>query len=125
MAHFARIDKNNIVQSVHVIDNENLLNEHGEEEEVFGIAYLNKIHGVGFTWVQTSYNGNLRKNYAGTGFTYDSERDAFIPPQTYDSWTLDEDTCQWEAPVTYPDAAEGVSYDWNEATTTWDEIEYT
>jgi hypothetical protein len=123
MAHFARIDKNNIVQSVHVIDNENLLNEHGEEEEVFGIAYLNKIHGVGFTWVQTSYNGNLRKNYAGIGFTYDSERDAFIPPQTYDSWTLNENTCQWEPPVEYPDAAKDVSYDWNEDTQTWDEIE--
>jgi hypothetical protein len=121
MSHFARIDKDNIVQSVHVIDNENLLNEQGKEEEDFGIAYLNKIHGVGFTWVQTSYNGNLRKNYAGIGFTYDSERDAFIPPQIYDSWTLNEDTCQWEAPISYPD--DDKMYSWNEETQTWDDVE--
>tara|TARA_Y100001949_G_C15840684_1_gene266152 strand:- start:30 stop:398 length:369 start_codon:yes stop_codon:yes gene_type:complete len=118
MAHFARIDKNNIVQHVCIIDNENLLNENKQEEEDFGIAYLNKIHGVGFTWVQTSYNGNLRKNYAGIGFTYDSERDAFIPPQTYDSWSLNEDTCQWEAPKAYPD--DDKDYEWNEDNETWE-----
>ncbi len=118
MAHFARIDKNNIVQHVCIIDNENLLNENKQEEEDFGIAYLNKIHGVGFTWVQTSYNGNLRKNYAGIGFTYDSERDAFIPPQTYDSWSLNEDTCQWEAPKAYPD--DDNDYEWNEDNETWE-----
>ncbi len=121
MSHFARIDKNNIVRSVYVVDNENLLNEKSIEEEIFGIVYLNKVHGVGFTWVQTSYNGNSRKNYAGIGYTYDNERDAFIPPQTYDSWTLNEDTCQWEAPKAYPDDEK--RYTWNEATTTWDEIE--
>ena len=118
MAHFARIDKNNIVQHVCIIDNENLLNENKQEEEDFGIAYLNKIHGVGSTWVQTSYNGNLRKNYAGIGFTYDSERDAFIPPQIYDSWTLNEDTCQWEAPKAYPD--DDKDYEWNEDNETWE-----
>ena len=100
MAHFARIDKNNIVQSVHVVDNEHLINEHGNEEEAFGIVYLNKVHGVGFTWIQTSYNAKggvhygdvsgsyapdggvaLRKNYAGIGYTYNSGSDAFIAPQ--------------------------------------------
>jgi len=134
MARFARIDKNNTVQSVHVVDNEHLINEHGNEEEDFGITYLNKIHGVGFTWMQSSYNtrggihygsdGNpddkipLRKNHAGPGFTYDKERDAFIPPQIYDSWTLNEDTCQWEAPKAYPD--DDKDYEWNEDNETWE-----
>jgi len=98
MAHFARIDKNNIVKSIHVVDNDNLLNEEGIEEENFGIAYLNKVHGVGFTWMQTSYNNNFRKNYAGIGFSYDKERDAFIPPKPYESWILNEDTYQWDPP---------------------------
>ena len=75
MAHFARIDKDNIVQSVHVVNNEDVLNERGVEEEVFGIVHLNKVHGTGFTWVQTSYNHNFRKQFAGTGFTYDKTND--------------------------------------------------
>ena len=120
MAHFARIDKNNIVRSVHVVDNENLLNEKSIEEEIFGIVYLNKVLGVGFTWVQTSYNGNFRKNYAGIGFTYDNERDAFIPSQPHESWTLNEETCQWEAPTPMTDDEK--QYTWNEATTSWVEI---
>ena len=119
MAHFARIDKNNLVQSVHVVDNENLLNEHGKEEEAFGIAYLNKVHGVGFTWVQTSYNGNFRKNYAGKGYTYDEERDAFIPRKDFDSWTLNEETCRWEPPT--PEPIDKPHY-WDESTTSWKEI---
>ena len=121
MAHFARLDKNNIVKSVHVVDNEHLLNEEGIEEEVFGIVYLNKVHGVGFTWVQTSYNGNFRKNYAGKGYTYDEERDAFIPPKTFDSWILNDDTCVYDPPVEYPD--DGKMYQWNEDTTSWDEVD--
>ena len=80
MAHFARIDKNNIVQKVIVVDNIELLNESGNEEEDFGIVFLNNLFGAGFTWVQTSYNGNFRKNYAGVGYTYDKTRDAFIEP---------------------------------------------
>jgi hypothetical protein len=130
MARFARIDKDNIVQSVHVVDNNHLLNEHGVEEEVFGIAYLNNVHGVGFTWVQTSYNTNggvhrlggtpFRKNHAGMGYLYDTDRDAFIPPNPFPSWILDEDTCQYVAPIPLPlDKA----YIWNEDTTTWDERE--
>ena len=122
MAHFARIDKNNIVKSVHVVDNTHLLNEEGIEEEDFGIAYLNKLHGFGFNWVQTSKNKTFRKNYAGIGFTFDKSRDAFILPKSmYDSWVLNEDTCQWESPVTKPN--NGKNYNWNEDTTTWDEVE--
>ena len=121
MAHFARIDENNIVQRVHTLDNKMLLNEDGLEEEAVGIAFLNKIHGDGITWVQTSYNDNFRKNYAGKGYTYDEGRDAFIPPKTYASWTLNESTCQWNPPTSYPD--DGKAYVWNEDTTSWKEWE--
>ena len=117
MAHFARVDKNNIVRAVHVVDNENILNENGIEEEDFGIAYLNKIHGTGLTWIQTSINDNFRIRFAGVGDTYDKEQDAFIPPKPYPSWGLNEDTYQWEAPVSYPD--DGGNYSWNEDTQTW------
>jgi hypothetical protein len=123
MAHFARIDRNNIVKSIHVVDDEHLINEDEEEEEDFGIAYLNKIYGVGFTWVQSSKDGSFRKNQAGKGYTYDRERDAFIAAKTsyLDSWVLNENTCQWEAPVAYPN--DGKVYGWNENTQTWDEQE--
>ena len=120
MAHFARIDKNNIVQSVHVVDNFYMLNEAKVEEESFGIAHLNKIVGTGHIWVQFSYNGNFRKNPAAIGMTYDKTRDAFIDPKPYDSWTLNEETCVWEPPVAYPDIEK--SYTWNEDTKSWDLI---
>ena len=119
MAHFARIDKNNIVQKVIVVDNRELLNESGNEEEDFGIVFLNNLFGAGFTWVQTSYNGNFRKNYAGVGYTYDKTRDAFIEPKPFDSWTLNEDTCKWEPPVSKPDDKQ---CHWNENTKAWEEI---
>ncbi len=135
MANFARVDKNNIVQAVIVVDNKDLLNEHEVGEEAFGINFLNNLFGVGFTWVQTSYNtyGGVhyeenervpdggtpfRKNYAGIGFTYDSVRDAFIAPKAYDSWVLNEDTCCYEAPEAYPD--DGKAYIWDEAGGKWD-----
>ena len=133
MARFAKVDKDNIVQTVHVVENKNLLNDQGEEEEVIGINFLIKVHGeeIGFTWIQSSYNTRggvhsdgktpFRKNHAGIGFTYDETRDAFIPPKPYDSWTLNEDTCIWDPPVAYPD--DGKKYVWNEDTQAWDEIE--
>ena len=71
-------------------------------------------------WIQTSYNGNIRKNYAGIGYTYDPQRDAFIAPKQYESWILNEDTCRWEAPVAYP--TDGKIYKWNEDNQSWDEI---
>lgn len=120
MAHFAKLDSNNIVETVHVVDNENLLNENGVEEEAIGIAYLNNVHGEVSTWVQTSYNSKFRKNYAGIGYSYDASKDAFIGPKPYPSWVLNEDTCQWKSPVEYPE--DGKRYDWNEGTTSWDEI---
>ena len=87
---------------------------------VFYVKYLKNLYGQTFNWVQTSYNANIRKNYAGIGYTYDEDRDAFIPPQPYNSWTLNEDTCQWEAPSAYPD--DGKRYNWNEETTSWKEV---
>ena len=130
MAHFAKVDKNNIVQTVNVVTNKHMINEQGVEDEDTGIAHLNKVHGEGLTWVQTSYNTYggkhehggtpFRKNYAGIGHTYDASRDAFIPAKPYDSWTLNEDTCQWSAPTAKPDDSK--FYKWNEGTTSWDEV---
>tara|TARA_Y100000758_G_C15666710_1_gene280478 strand:- start:102 stop:422 length:321 start_codon:yes stop_codon:yes gene_type:complete len=106
MAHFAKIDSNSIVTDV-IVSEKDFINS--------GLV------GDEFLWVQTSYNNNFRKNFAGIGFTYDKTRDAFIPPQPYTSWILNEDTCRYEAPVTYPD--DGKKYEWDEATTNWKEIE--
>ena len=102
MSHFAEINSDNIVQRV-IVAEQNFINS--------GAV------GDSFNWVQTSYNGNFRKNYAGTGYTYDKSKDAFIAPQPYASWTLVEATCQWEAPVAYPD--DGKMYTWDEDTTAW------
>ena len=110
MAHFAEIDETNTVLQVIVVSNNELL-DHGLESEAKGIAFCQSLFGG--NWVQTSYNGNMRKNYAGIGFTYDLVRDAFIPPKPFNSWVLDEDTCQWQPPVPYP--AEGGPYIWDEA----------
>ena len=120
MAHFAELGLNSKVTSVHVVDNENLLDDDGNEQEQIGIDYLTKVHGH-TSWVQTSYNNTIRKNYAGIGYTYDSDRDAFIPPKLYPSWLLDEPTCTWEAPVPYPN--DDNAYEWNEQTQTWYAVE--
>lgn len=108
MSHWAEIDENNIVTRV-------LVGNNSEPDE--GEAFMNSLGG---TWVKTSYNGTIRKNYAGIGYSYDAERDAFIAPKPYDSWTLDEDTCRWEAPVAYP--TDGKVYTWNEDNTNWEEV---
>ena len=118
MAHFAEIDENNSVQRVIVVHNNELLDENGEEKEALGVAFCKNL--LGGTWLQTSYNKNMRKNFAGIGFTYDSVRDAFIPPKPYDSWVLDEATCLWEAPVAYP--SDENYYEWDETNTRWVEM---
>ena len=105
MSHWAEIDENNIVLRV-------LVGNNSEPDE--GEAFMNSLGG---TWVKTSYNGTIRKNYAGIGMSYDAERDAFIAPQPYPSWILDEETCRWEAPVAYP--TDGIMYVWDEETTDW------
>ena len=120
MAHFAKLDSTNNVIGVHVLNNEVITDADGNEQEQLGINFLTQ-HNGGVGWYkQTSYNGNFRKNYAGVGYTYDPTRDAFIPPQPFPSWTLNEDTCQYEAPVAYPD--DDKMYNWDEATTNWKEV---
>ena len=128
MAHFVKIDNSNVVLQVIVVDDKDTQDENGDEVESIGAKYL--ADGLGGTWKRTSRNtlGNIhssgktpfRKNYAGLGHIYDATRDAFYAPQPYDSWTFNEDTCQWNAPVAYPD--DDKIYTWNEDTTSWDEI---
>ena len=120
MASFAKIGLNNKVIAVHSVHNDILKDADGVEQEVLGVEFLTNLHGWSI-WVQTSYNNNIRKNHAGIGYTYDEDRDAFIPKKPYNSWILNEDTCRWEAPVAYPD--DGERYTWNEETTTWDLVE--
>lgn len=118
MAHFAELDSDSKVLRVIVVHNNELLDESGKESEAKGIAFCASLFGG--TWIQTSYNANFRKNYAGTGFTYDAQRDAFIAPQPFPSWTLDEATCSWKPPVPRP--ADGKPYRWNEASLSWVEV---
>jgi hypothetical protein len=99
MAHFAKLDENNNVLEVHVVHNNELLDENGFEQEQKGIDFLVAWSGGYPYWKQTSYNGNFRKNYAGLGYTYDAARDAFIPPKPSADATLDEATCQWIVPA--------------------------
>jgi len=125
MAHFAKLKVGNIVEKVEVVSNDIATTEQA------GVDFLNNLYGTNDIWKQTSYNtyGGIhqldgtpfRKNYAGIGFKYDQYKDAFIPPQPYQSWTLNETTCLWEAPVAYP--TDGQRYTWNETNQTWDLIE--
>ena len=109
MAHFAKIE-NNIVVQVIVVNNKVLLNKQGIESETLGIQFCTDL--LGGDWVQTSYNGNKRCNYAGIGYTYDTDNDVFYAPQPYASWTLDTDTWLWVCPLTYPD--DDKMYTWDE-----------
>lgn len=113
MSHFAEIDENNIVTRVLVGDNNDPAGDEG---------YSWFVNNLGGRWVQTSYNGNFRKNYAGIGFIYDPERDAFIAPKPFESWELNQETCHWQAPIAYP--TDGFSYTWNEANTAWDIVDF-
>mgnify|MGYP001042559180 CR=1 FL=1 len=88
------------------------------ESEDKGIAFCQSLFGADTVWKQTSYNGTFRKNFAGKGFTYDADRDAFIAPQPFNTWVLNEDTCRWEAPVAYPD--DGEEYVWNDNKGEWE-----
>lgn len=119
MAHFAKLNEENIVTQVIVVANNDTADQNGIESEEIGAAFCANL--LGGTWKQTSYNGNIRKNYAGIGFKYDATLDAFIPPQPYASWTLDETTAKWKAPVDYP--TDGKSYDWDESTQSWKQID--
>jgi hypothetical protein len=107
MSHFAKIE-NGIVTRVIVAEQD----------------FINSGHvGDSFLWVQTSYNGSFRKNYAGVGFTYDKTRDAFIPPKPFNSWLLNEDSCQWDSPTPHPEVTGEELYEWIEDTLSWVEVE--
>ena len=125
MAHFCQLDENNVVTQVIVVDNKDCADATGVEKESIGVAFCERLFGG--TWKQTSYNGNKRKNYAGIGYTYNSDLDAFVPPKPFASWLLNEETAQWEAPVAMPaDAGTGEPpkmYSWDEVTTSWIEVE--
>ena len=118
MAHFAQLDSNNVVTQVIVVGNKDTADANGVEKEHIGAAFCERLFGG--NWKQTSYNGSIRKNYAGIGYTYDSGRDAFIPPKPYASWVLNNDTAQWDAPTPMP--TDDKKYSWDEATTSWVEM---
>jgi hypothetical protein len=115
MAHFAKLGVGNIVEQVIVVSNDIATTEQA------GSDFINKLYNTRDVWKQTSYNNNIRKNFAGVGYSYDQTKDAFIAPKPFNSWILNEDTCQWEAPVAMP--IDDNKYTWNESTTTWDIIE--
>ena len=112
MSHWAEINEQNIVLRVTVGDNNDPAGDEG---------YQWLLDNLGGTWIKTSYNGNIRKNYAGIGYTYDVIRDAFIAPKPFDSWILNESTCKWEAPTPMP-IEEGKFYNWDEESTSWVEV---
>ena len=124
MAHFAKLGVGNIVETVEVVHNDVATTEQA------GVDFLNNLYKTNDVWKQTSYNTTggvhtldgtpFRKNYAGIGYKYDEDRDAFIPPKLYESWTLNESTCLWNPPI--PKPADEKFYKWNEETTSWDEV---
>jgi hypothetical protein len=117
MAHYCRLDENNIVTEVIVIDNKDTADANGVEKEYIGAAFCERLFGG--TWKQTSYNGNIRKNYAGIGYSYNVDIDAFVAPKPYASWTLDANA-QWQAPTAMP--TDGKMYSWDEVAQTWVEV---
>ena len=132
MAYFAKLGTGNIIKTVISINNSVITDSNGIEQEQLGVDFINNLYGTNDIWKQTSYNtiGGIhklggtpfRKNHAGIGYTYDSNRDAFISPKPYNSWILNETTCLWEAPLPYPN--DGKLYSWDEELINWIEIDY-
>ena len=121
MAHFAKLDSNNKVINVEVVNNAVITDSNGDEQEQLGIDFLKQIHGDdGVTYKQTSYNESIRKNYAELGGTYDADKDAFIGRKPFNSWVLNSSTCKWEPPSAAP--SDGKVYTWDEDTTGWKEL---
>ena len=119
MAHFAKLGPGNIILTVEAVSNDIATTEQA------GIDFLNNLYNSRDVWKQTSYNGNIRKNFAGIGYSYDQTRDAFIPKKPFNSWILNEDTCLWGSPVIKPDLTQTQIdnknyYSWNEETKQWD-----
>lgn len=117
MAHFAKLDDNNVVLDVNVVNNATIDDLPFPESEPIGIQFLTDWSGGYTNWKQTSYNGSFRVRYAGVGYTYDAQYDAFIPPQPFPSWIFNTTTLNWESPVPYPD--DGKMYEWDETTQSW------
>jgi hypothetical protein len=133
MAYFAKLGTGNIIETVISINNVVITDSNGIEQEQLGVDFINNLYGTNDIWKQTSYNtiGGIhklggtpfRKNHAGIGYTYDETRDAFIPPKPYNSWILNEQTCNWDAPVAYPvDSNINNIYTWNEEILNWELI---
>jgi hypothetical protein len=131
MAYFAKLNSNNIVETVISINNSVITDSNGIEQEQLGTDFINQLYNTNDVWKQTSYNNNIRKNYAGIGYTYDQQRDAFISPKPFNSWILNEQTCNWESPIPYPvtntqnkfnELGKPINdfYSWNESTLSWD-----
>jgi hypothetical protein len=122
MAYFAKLGTGNIIEQVISINNSVITDSNGIEQEQLGVDFINKLYNTRDVWKQTSYNNNIRKNYAGIGYHYDQTRDAFIPPKPFNSWILNEDTCLWEAPVAMPteELEENQYYSWNESIINWE-----
>ena len=128
MAYFAKLGVGNIVETVISINNAVITDTNGVEQEQLGVDFINNLYNTRDVWKQTSYNTRggihqyggtpFRKNYAGVGFQYNQEKDAFIPIKPHNSWILNEETCLWEAPVTYPN--DGLLYFWNEENLSWE-----
>ena len=120
MAHFAKLDENNIVIAVHVVNND-VITIDGVESEKAGVDFLTSLYGHS-SWMQTSYNAatnRFRKNYAAIGYEYNNLLNAFIPPRPYPSWKLNVTTCQWESPVVKPEDIEGSDWKWFEINKEW------
>jgi len=117
MAHFAKLDDHNIVLEVNVVNNDDIDNLSFPQSEPIGVAFLTEWSGGYTNWKQTSYNNNFRVRYAGNGYIYDADLDAFLPPKPYPSWLLNTTTCDWQAPIPYP--SDGKAYVWDEATQSW------
>ena len=122
MAYFAKLGTGNIVEQVISINNAVITDANGVEQEQLGVDFINKLYNTRDVWKQTSYNNNIRKNYAGIGYTYDQTRDAFIAPKPFNSWILNETTCLWEAPVAMPteQLENNQYYSWNETIINWE-----
>lgn len=125
MAHFAQLNESNIVTRVIVVDNGDIKDANGTEVEEIGISFCKKLFGANTKWKQTSYNDNIRVRYAGIGYSYNEELDAFVPPKLHDSWVLNTETAEWESPVgPAPELTETEKearsyYLWNEENIQW------
>ena len=122
MAYFAKLGTGNIIEQIISINNSVITDNNGVEQEKLGVDFINKLYNTRDVWKQTSYNNNIRKNFAGIGYQYDQTRDVFIPPKPFNSWILNEDTCLWNAPVAKPitELENNQYYSWNESIINWE-----